>query len=130
MTKLERIKEAYKYLFGKGIVSSQKDIAEKIGANKASISLVFKGDEKYLTDNFFRRFSEAYPIINASWLISEKGEMTNEEGLSVVNDDPETPYNCSKCKEKQRLIDQLIGENNILREQAGLPIPERNKKVS
>lgn len=76
MERKERFKEAFEYLKSRGSVHTQRDIALKMDSSEGNISKVFKGDERFLTDRFLRRFNEAYGnIFNIEWLIDGVGEM-------------------------------------------------------
>lgn len=74
--KVGRILQAIEFLKDAGKVHKQQDVAEMMGTDKANISRALKGDEKYLTNRFLRRFNEAYGnIFNIEWLIDGVGEM-------------------------------------------------------
>lgn len=74
--KVGRILQAIEFLKNAGKVHRQQDVAEMMGTDKANISRALKGDEKYLTNRFLRRFNEAYGnIFNIEWLIDGVGEM-------------------------------------------------------
>lgn len=74
--KVGRILQAIEFLKDAGKVHRQQDVAEMMGTDKANISRALKGDEKYLTNRFLRRFNEAYGnIFNIEWLIDGVGEM-------------------------------------------------------
>lgn len=115
---------------------NKKSFANKIGEVQQKFNRIFNVDSRSgkfpsVKTELVDKILKAFPEVSKIWILAGKEPMllSQDEKMDVANDDPETPYSCSKCREKQRLIDQLIGENNILREQAGLPIPERNKKV-
>ena len=74
-TRAERLNEAFNYLRFKGLVKTQKDLAEAIGATAPNVSSALKGDEKFLTDSFIARFSEAFGEVSSHWLLTGEGEM-------------------------------------------------------
>ena len=75
MDKVERFRRAYEYLRNRGLVHTQKDLAEIMQATPPHVSLAFKGDIKYLTDSFLLRFNEAFGrIFNHQWLILGEGD--------------------------------------------------------
>lgn len=75
-TKLDRLNIVVRYLKGEGIIKNQQDIVEAMGSNKTTISLVFKGNEKYLTDNFLIKFNKAFNnLFSTDWLISGLGDI-------------------------------------------------------
>ena len=77
MTKLNRLKKAISYLKGREIIFNQKDIVEKMGVNKSSVSSALRGNEKYLTNSFLIKFCNTFNCINYNWLITGKGNMLN-----------------------------------------------------
>ena len=80
MDKNERLKIAYQYLKGRGIVHTQKDLAEKMGATPPNVSSAFNGVETVLTDKFLYRFNKAFNnIFNIDWLLLGVGDMLNSE---------------------------------------------------
>ena len=84
--KVGRILQAIEFLKDAGKVHRQQDVAEMMGTDKANISRALKGDEKYLTNRFLRRFNEAYGnIFNIEWLIDGVGEMLVVNNGSIGN---------------------------------------------
>lgn len=75
MEKIDRLNKAFSFLRGEQIVSTQQDVADKMGANKTTVSQAFKGTKRYLTDSFIRRFAKSFPELNAKWLLTGEGEM-------------------------------------------------------
>lgn len=79
MERKDRIKKAFKHLVFNDIVKSQAELADKMGINKASVSLAMNGDERYTTDNFMRNLCATFPnIFNLQWLLREEGDMLVE----------------------------------------------------
>ena len=79
MDRVDRFKKAYEYLRFKGYVHSQKELASRMQATAPNVSSALKGDEKFLTDNFLRRFNEAFDsVFNLQWLILGEGDMLKE----------------------------------------------------
>lgn len=79
MYKNERLKKAFEYLRSNGIVHTQKDLAKKMGATPPNVSSALKGVEDVLTDNFLRRFNDAFNnIFNIEWLLIGCGNMLND----------------------------------------------------
>lgn len=79
LTRVERLNEAFNYLRFKGLVKTQKDLAEAIGATAPNVSSALKGDEKFLTDSFIARFAEAFEEVSSHWLLTGEGEMLSSE---------------------------------------------------
>lgn len=76
MSKKERLNDAFRYLRGKGIVQTQKDVADRMGASAPNVSSALKGIDNVLTDNFLRRFNEAFGnVFSLQWLILGEGDM-------------------------------------------------------
>ena len=79
MDKTERFNYAYEHLKSLGIVHKQKDIADTMGVSAPNISNAFKGNPKYLTDRFLKRFNDAFGgLFNCDWLMVGEGEMLRE----------------------------------------------------
>lgn len=88
MDRKERLQKAINYLRLNGIVSSQVDTANKMGASEATVSNALKGNDKYLTDKFLKRFNGAFGgLFNLDWLLDEEGEMLNISTRSEFDSD-------------------------------------------
>lgn len=59
----ERIISAYNYLKNVGIISSQQNVADKMGVRKESVSKAFSGNKSYLTNTFILKFNNAFDNI-------------------------------------------------------------------
>lgn len=79
MDKKERFNKAYNFLKFEGIVKTQSDVAEKMKASRANVSSALQGREGFLTDNFLKRFCDAFKQISLSWLLYEDGPMLTVE---------------------------------------------------
>ena len=75
MDKKDRINAAFNYLKENGIIHTQRDLAQAIGATAPNVSRMLKGDPKVLTDNICVRIQKAFGMISANWLMHEEGEM-------------------------------------------------------
>lgn len=74
------IKEAYNYLKYKKIVANMQELANKIGAQRTSVSAALNGNGEYLTPSFCKRFNQAFSgIFNEVWLLTGEGEMLKTE---------------------------------------------------
>jgi len=79
MEKKERINQAFSYLKDNGLVHTQRDLAEKMGATAPNVSSALKGVDNVLTDNFLLRFNNAFGgIFNDNWLLTGEGSMLSE----------------------------------------------------
>lgn len=84
-TRCERILAAFAHLKEKGLVKTQQDVADMMGANKTTVSQAFKGSEKYLSDKFLARFNATFnDMFNIGWLITGKGDI-GHGGHSVTD---------------------------------------------
>ena len=87
--KKERLNQAYNYLKNKGIVHTQKDVAERMGASASNVSSALKGVDTVLTEKFLRRFNESFGnIFYNEWLLTGEGEMLNETADIAVSNEP------------------------------------------
>lgn len=76
MERVKRMNEAFNYLRNKGLIRTQKDLANLMHAAESNISKALKGDEAILTDRFLRRLSAAFGgVFNQEWLLTGEGEM-------------------------------------------------------
>lgn len=74
MNRRDRFCEAFKYLRSKGVVHTQKDVADKMESTPSNVSKALKGIEGVLTERFLMRFGDAFGI-SIEWLLSGSGEM-------------------------------------------------------
>lgn len=75
MDKAERLNKAFNYLKYEGVIKKQQDVADVMGAGRGNISLALQGKPSVLTDNFLKRFAEAFKQISLTWLLYEEGPM-------------------------------------------------------
>lgn len=83
MNKKERLNEAVAYLIYKGVVKTQKDIAEKMSASRTNVSSALSGKEYALTDNFIGRFCATFKEISYTWLLLGHGDMISQAGKTI-----------------------------------------------
>lgn len=114
-TKAQRLKSAYGDLIKRGLVSTQKDVADKMHASASNVSSALKGDEKVLTDRFLSRFNNAFgEIFSLGWLLTGEGSMLKTDRCSTAvgdaanaqHGDGNTYHNGADAA----TIDRLIGE--------------------
>lgn len=82
MERNERLQAAFNHLRMKGILKSQKELANALGATAPHISSALGGDEKYLTDNLLIRFQSKFNQFNLEWLMNGVGEMLNTPSVT------------------------------------------------
>lgn len=76
MERKERLNSAFNYLRSRGLIQTQRDLANKMHAGIANISKALKGNKAVLTDRFLRRLNGAFGnIFNDEWLLTGEGEM-------------------------------------------------------
>jgi transcriptional regulator with XRE-family HTH domain len=70
---------------------SPSKLADEIGVQRSGISHIMSGRNKPSLD-FILKVLDAYPEINADWLLKGEGEMAESPGLIdfEANDEPET----------------------------------------
>lgn len=86
-----RFKEAFDYLKKKGIISSQKDLAEKIRVTPETITRVLKCQGKNPTDNFIEKFARTFrDEFNESYLLSGIGCLLKNDPVAGSDNDEKT----------------------------------------
>ena len=98
---VERFNEAFRYLQGRGLVSSQDDAAKKMSAGAGTFSKALKGNDKALTSRFLQRFSVSFGI-SEEWLLTGSGPMLNDQQETP----PSSPLSVSD-KNDYRLVPQI-----------------------
>ena len=79
MNRQDRLNKAYLFLKMEKIVSKQEDVAKAMKSTQSNVSGALQGREGVLTDNFLKRFCEAFKQISLSWLLYEDGPMLTVE---------------------------------------------------
>lgn len=76
---VERINIAYQLLLKNGIISSKKDMANKMNYNYTNITSALKGSRKYLTDSFIKEFNKTFGYLFCDlWLLTGEGDMLSK----------------------------------------------------
>jgi hypothetical protein len=87
MNKLDRYKILIRHAKERGYITSQKDLAYKIGyKDEVSFSQIINGKTKEPKD-FIQRICSIIPGLNENWLLFGEGEMLKGqgEGVSISN---------------------------------------------
>lgn len=85
MDREKNINEAVNYLIYKKMISSQEELAKKVGVAKESISRALNGNKSYLTDKFLNKFNETFDnIFNINWLLYGDGEMLKDANTTLI----------------------------------------------
>lgn len=106
---------------------SVREFAEKIGVKQVTLNQQISGDRKLSLDIIFSILN-SFPDISAEWLLRGKEPMFNTESETsdIKAGDMQKVYETvvgDKDEQIEKLkaeINQLIGENNIMREQLGI----------
>lgn len=90
----DRFNQAYLYLRNKGLVKSQKDLANAMMSSESNISKALKGDSKVLTSRFLTRFNQTFNFIfSESWLMVGEGEMLRQGNTASADNSPNAIVN-------------------------------------
>lgn len=95
--RLTRLNKAVSYLTSTEKVSqtsTQKDVARIMGYNNSTnVNYAFKGNVRYLTEGFLKRFNKAFDeIFTEEWLIEGEGKMlknptiVHNEAVPIIQD--------------------------------------------
>lgn len=75
-TKEDRLHEIYEHLRAYHGVHTQNELAAIIGITKSAMSAAMNGNEKYLTNNLFKKICAAYQgEFNLDYLLTGEGEL-------------------------------------------------------
>jgi transcriptional regulator with XRE-family HTH domain len=75
-TKKDRLHEVYEHLRAYHGVHTQNELAAIIGITKSAMSAAMNGNEKYLTNNLFKKICAAYQgEFDLDYLLSGEGEL-------------------------------------------------------
>ena len=84
INKKERIKKIFEYLKSIGRIHTQTEFAKVIGSTQATVSNMLSGEDKYITDNLFRKIGYYFGgIFNHEWLETGEGEMLCHQSVNV-----------------------------------------------
>lgn len=74
MLDIQRVIKAFKWLKFNGHVNNDREIAEKLGYTKSSLSQILNGKVP-LSEKFINNVSISFPELNSEWLKTGEGEM-------------------------------------------------------
>lgn len=110
MEKKGRINQAFSYLKDNGLVHTQRDLAEKMGATAPNVSSALKGVDNVLTDNFLLRFNNAFGgIFNDNWLLTGEGSMLSASDSDSVSASSSTDLSSALNK----AMDEIAAQRRI-----------------
>ncbi len=120
MTRNERMQTAFNYLRLEGLANNQRNLSEKVGTTPSNVSKALKGDERFLTDKFLRRFNAAFGnVFNEDWLLTGEGEMlrpsasVHQQGgdnATQVGGD----YNVNSAAALERALDEIAEQRKLV----------------
>lgn len=107
MEKVEIINAMLAELKKRGLWQQYKDVAERLGMNRATVSSAIHGHPNGCTQSFIFKLNEAYgSLFNPEWLISGKGHMLKADADLAAE-------TAAKVAEAARMqIDNSIHQHN------------------
>lgn len=100
MNKQERLRKMYEHLRYSGLIHTQRDLAEAIGAGAPTVSGALNGAKSCLTDSLLRRINEAFGFpFNDRWMLTGEGEMMASE----------PPLQDASKRQRVKMLDALVG---------------------
>ncbi|MCT4143042.1 hypothetical protein HZP66_02230 [Elizabethkingia anophelis] len=105
----ERLEKSIAHLKGEQLIKTQKDISSTGLISESSLTRALKGNEKYLTISFLKKYSKYYGF-NESWLLEGKGSMLKKQQIQekeVVNTDTSN-FESLPIEEKLNSIYELL----------------------
>ena len=110
MSRKDVFQKAFAYLLGNNEIKTKTELSERMGCTRSSVSKAYNGDPSYLTDDFLRKFSAAFPgVFSLSWLLTGEGNML--QGAEMAQ---EAPKNIGMDNSTTKEIERLRSENDAL----------------
>lgn len=110
MSRKDVFQKAFAYLLGNNEIKTKTELSERMGCTRSSVSKAYNGDPSYLTDDFLRKFSAAFPgVFSLSWLLTGEGNMLQSAEMAQ-----ETPKNVEVENSTTNEIERLKNENEVL----------------
>lgn len=81
---------------------TQSQVAKVIEFDRSNLSSALNGTEKYLTEGLVKKFVNAFPELNAEWLLTGKGEMLKSEH---ENQSPNIVIHKGNQKTRDKIVD-------------------------
>ena len=96
--------KAFAYLLGNSKIKSKTELAEKMGSTRSTVSKAYSGDTNYLTDDFIRKFTAAFPgVFSLQGLLSGNGPLLAE---NAQEDTKSNGMNDSSNDNLSKLLEQ------------------------
>lgn len=97
MNVVQRILEAYNYLYNSGLVHNKSMFASKIGMNRTGVSSALNGSERYATVQMLRKINYSFGSpFNSEWIESGEGNMLTDPTNAIAK--KYEPYNNNRIK--------------------------------
>lgn len=80
----QRLRELINLLKNLGVVGTDTDFANKVGKHRNYLSDVVVG-KRSLTSKFVVQICEAFPDVNAEWLLTGEGQMLKDNSQNIIN---------------------------------------------
>lgn len=78
------LSKAVQYLYGQGIISKDKDVADKLGYNKTTVSSYINGKVK-ASDKFNKEFERQFNVVLSDFKEGGKNEVIEKpDGLQLI----------------------------------------------
>lgn len=122
MTDLQRVKKTINWLIFIGFAENERDIAEKLGYKKASLSQILNGHTP-LSEKFVKNLCSADENLNEVWILTGEGDMFLKTEASLPSSDmisiPKDVWAVIKgqadsLKSRDKQVDELV---SMLKEQ-------------
>lgn len=104
--KKERINTLFNLARLAGVVKTQREFAEFLGINENTVGRALKGDERYLSENFFTRVENAFNEAGIEIHGNNSAPVNNQQGDELQNTQ-ETPGAFGK------LIDEMQAQREM-----------------
>lgn len=103
------LNEAYNYLRRRGVVLTQKELAEALGKGRTSVSKALNGNKSYLNESFLNWFNAKFGnIFNPDYLLNGIGSLL----CCNPDDDDEEIFN----PEKATMQADVVNDNESSKE--------------
>ena len=101
-TRKDRLIEVYEYLRSSYGIHTKSQFAVALNMTQPALSAAINGNEKYLTDNLFKKICAAYQgVFNLDYLLTGEGEL-----LSKGTNETRTPASASASGDSE-LVQEL-----------------------
>lgn len=115
MTENERFIQVVDTLKKIGFLSTDTELAEQLGTNKAGISDI-RHERKGLSLHLLRSLKKSYAVINLNWIIMGEGEMFIASEVKEINVNYQKAIksneSCNLCKEKDK---RLLAQEKLIK---------------